>query len=151
MVRQLRIELAGAVYHVTSRGNARQKIFRDDQDYEQFLEIVPHVCARLRQQIYLDDAAFVRRILRGPSASANGKRKSRRTVATQDLTPSVGCPASEGQPGSRRQRGPSVSRTGCAEIGNTSKRHSMAPLYRMCRRVACSPMRLLSAGLPVST
>jgi len=30
--------------------------------------------------------------------------------------------------GSRRQRGPSARRTGCAEIGNTSRRHSMAPL-----------------------
>jgi REP element-mobilizing transposase RayT len=32
MARPLRIEYAGAIYHVTVRGNARQKIFRDDRD-----------------------------------------------------------------------------------------------------------------------
>ena len=37
MARPLRIEFAGAVYHVTSRGNARRKIFLDDEDREGFL------------------------------------------------------------------------------------------------------------------
>lgn len=37
MARPLRIEYSGAVYHVTSRGNARQKIFLDDRDRELFL------------------------------------------------------------------------------------------------------------------
>lgn len=32
MARSLRIEFAGAVYYVTSRGNARQDIVRDDTD-----------------------------------------------------------------------------------------------------------------------
>ena len=32
MSRPLRIEYSGAVYHVTSRGNARNKIFSDDED-----------------------------------------------------------------------------------------------------------------------
>ena len=32
MARPLRIEFKGALYHVTSRGNARQKIFFDDTD-----------------------------------------------------------------------------------------------------------------------
>lgn len=38
MARQLRIQYPGAYYHVTSRGNERQKIFRDDSDYQTFLE-----------------------------------------------------------------------------------------------------------------
>jgi len=38
MARPLRIEFADAVYHVTSRGNGRQKIFLDDQDNHKFLE-----------------------------------------------------------------------------------------------------------------
>ena len=38
MARPLRIEYSGAVYHVTSRGNARQKIYLDDADRELFLE-----------------------------------------------------------------------------------------------------------------
>ena len=38
MARPLRIEFEGAVYHVTSRGNARQDIFLDDEDRERFLK-----------------------------------------------------------------------------------------------------------------
>jgi putative transposase len=33
MARPLRIEFAHALYHVTSRGNDRQKVFRDERDY----------------------------------------------------------------------------------------------------------------------
>jgi REP element-mobilizing transposase RayT len=40
MARPLRVEFAGAVYHVTSRGNGRQKIFLDDQDNRKFLELL---------------------------------------------------------------------------------------------------------------
>ena len=40
MARPLRIEFAGAVYHVTSRGNGRQRIFFDDQDNRKFLELL---------------------------------------------------------------------------------------------------------------
>jgi putative transposase len=32
MPRRLRIEFEGAIYHVMARGNARQKIVRDDAD-----------------------------------------------------------------------------------------------------------------------
>jgi len=32
MARPLRIEFAGALYHVTARGNAREDIYRDDED-----------------------------------------------------------------------------------------------------------------------
>ena len=48
MARPLRIEYAGAVYHVTSRGNARQSIFRDDQDRERFLSTLEQVIDRYR-------------------------------------------------------------------------------------------------------
>jgi REP element-mobilizing transposase RayT len=46
MARPLRIEYPGAVYHVTSRGNARNKIFSDDQDREIFLSIFGAVVKR---------------------------------------------------------------------------------------------------------
>ena len=36
----------GAVYHVTSRGNARQDIVRDDRDRMQFLTLLAHVVDR---------------------------------------------------------------------------------------------------------
>lgn len=39
VTRPLRLEFPGAFYHVTSRGNARKKIFRNDKDRDQFLFI----------------------------------------------------------------------------------------------------------------
>ena len=38
MARPLRIEFAGAIYHVMSRGGARQAIVRDDADREKRLD-----------------------------------------------------------------------------------------------------------------
>jgi putative transposase len=46
MSRPLRIEFPGALYHVTGRGNARQRIYRNDEDREQFLSILSHVVGR---------------------------------------------------------------------------------------------------------
>jgi REP element-mobilizing transposase RayT len=46
MARPLRIEFPGALYHVTSRGNARRRIFLDDADRERFLRFLERVCAR---------------------------------------------------------------------------------------------------------
>ena len=40
MARPLRIEYPGAYYHVTSRGNERKAIFRDDRDRERLLELL---------------------------------------------------------------------------------------------------------------
>jgi hypothetical protein len=37
MARPLRVEFDGALYHVTSRGNARADIFEDDHDDTPFL------------------------------------------------------------------------------------------------------------------
>lgn len=46
MTRPLRIEFPGAVYHVTSRGNARADIFEDDNDRALFLKILGQVVRR---------------------------------------------------------------------------------------------------------
>jgi len=43
MARPLRIEYPDAVYHVTSRGNARSDIVHSDQDREEFLFILDTV------------------------------------------------------------------------------------------------------------
>jgi REP element-mobilizing transposase RayT len=48
MARPLRIEFTGAVYHVTSRGNARQAIFIDDEDRGQFLDVLSTVVERFK-------------------------------------------------------------------------------------------------------
>ena len=46
MARPLRIEFPGALYHVTARGNARQDIFLDDEDRQQFLAVLARVVSR---------------------------------------------------------------------------------------------------------
>jgi putative transposase len=43
MARPLRIEFDGAFYHVTSRGNDKKRIYRDDEDRELFLSILSAV------------------------------------------------------------------------------------------------------------
>jgi putative transposase len=48
MARPLRLEFPGAVYHVTSRGNARQALFLDKDDRESFLRVVSSVVARFK-------------------------------------------------------------------------------------------------------
>ena len=46
MARPLRLEFAGAVYHLTSRGNARQKVFFTDEDRQLFLDTLAQVVSR---------------------------------------------------------------------------------------------------------
>ena len=46
MARPLRIEYAGAVYHITSRGNDRKPVFKSDQDRINFLNTLQHVNKR---------------------------------------------------------------------------------------------------------
>lgn len=46
MARPLRLEFPGAVYHVTSRGNARNDIFLSDTDREAFLTILSDTAER---------------------------------------------------------------------------------------------------------
>ena len=46
MARPLRIEFAGALYHITSRGDRREAIYEDDEDREAFLEVLAEVVDR---------------------------------------------------------------------------------------------------------
>jgi len=46
MARPLRLEFPGAVYHVTSRGNARQDIVADDRDRTAWLSLLAQVIDR---------------------------------------------------------------------------------------------------------
>ncbi|HTG01923.1 MAG TPA: transposase [Nitrospirota bacterium] len=43
MARPLRIEYPGAVYHITSRGNEKKPVFKDDEDRRNFLNTLRHV------------------------------------------------------------------------------------------------------------
>src|ERR687895_1181931 len=46
MARPLRIEFSGAIYHVTSRGNAREDICLDDTDRAMFIGVLAKVISR---------------------------------------------------------------------------------------------------------
>lgn len=46
MARPLRLELAGGLYHVTSRGDRREDIFFDDADRLAWLEVFAQTCKR---------------------------------------------------------------------------------------------------------
>jgi putative transposase len=52
MARPLRLEYPGALYHVTSRGNARNRIYLDDADYRGFLDLTGEVCERHNWRIH---------------------------------------------------------------------------------------------------
>jgi putative transposase len=43
MARPSRLEFAGALYHITSRGNRRDDIYEND-DRQQFLQLLNDVC-----------------------------------------------------------------------------------------------------------
>ena len=46
MARPLRIEFAGALYHITSRGDGREDIYLNDSDRERFIAVLAQVCDR---------------------------------------------------------------------------------------------------------
>ena len=52
MARPIRIEYEGGFYHVTSRGNVRQDIFVDNEDYRTFLTILADVVERYRWLVH---------------------------------------------------------------------------------------------------
>src|SRR5687768_12366325 len=48
MSRPLRLEFPGAIFHVTSRGNERRDIYRDDDDRRRFLGLLARVIKERR-------------------------------------------------------------------------------------------------------
>jgi REP element-mobilizing transposase RayT/DNA-directed RNA polymerase specialized sigma24 family protein len=52
MTRPLRHEFAGAVYHVTSRGDRQQAIFRDDTDRLAWLSMLACICSRFNFMVH---------------------------------------------------------------------------------------------------
>ncbi len=52
MTRPLRLEYAGALYHVTSRGDRREEIYLDDDDRREWLQVLDHVCRRYNWVIH---------------------------------------------------------------------------------------------------
>jgi putative transposase len=52
MARKLRIQYAGAVYHVMNRGDRREAIFHDDADRRRFVETLAEACAKTGWQVH---------------------------------------------------------------------------------------------------
>jgi REP element-mobilizing transposase RayT len=52
VARPLRIEFAGALYHVTSRGDGQEEIYLDDNDRENYLEVLADVQYRFNWIIH---------------------------------------------------------------------------------------------------
>jgi len=66
MPRQLRLQYLGAMYHVMSRGNRRQKIFLDDVDRQDFIKTLAEACQKTGWQV-----------LAPPSRTRAGERSQR--------------------------------------------------------------------------
>jgi putative transposase len=52
MARPLRVEFPGAIYHVTSRGDGKRAIFRDERDYQRLCDGLAHVVDRLGWELF---------------------------------------------------------------------------------------------------
>ena len=52
MARKPRVEYEGAIYHVMSRGDRREAIFRDDTDRRQFLRSLGEACGRTGWRVH---------------------------------------------------------------------------------------------------
>jgi hypothetical protein len=52
MARPFRIQYPGALYHVMNRGNSRQRVFLDKQDYEGFLKTIGEVHDRWAVEVF---------------------------------------------------------------------------------------------------
>src|SRR5437867_669050 len=52
MPRKLRIQYPGAIYHVMSRGDQRENIFKDDKDRKRFIHTLAEACRKTDWQIH---------------------------------------------------------------------------------------------------
>ena len=52
MARKLRVEYAGAIYHIMNRGDRREPIFKDDHDRRRFVETLGETCAKTDWQVH---------------------------------------------------------------------------------------------------
>ena len=52
MARKLRVQYAGAIYHVMNRGDRREPIFSDDQDRKRFLKTLGQACEKTCWQVH---------------------------------------------------------------------------------------------------
>ena len=53
MSRPLRLEFAGALYHVTSRGDRQEDIYENDADRISFLKLLGDVCGNYKGGLFM--------------------------------------------------------------------------------------------------
>jgi hypothetical protein len=73
MARPLRTEFPGAIYHVMSRGNARQVVFRDGLDYQRMIGGLAQV---------VDRFGLLRNLIRRGDGALSSSSSVRKDVAT---------------------------------------------------------------------
>jgi len=85
MSRPLRIELAGGLYHVTSRGDRREAIYRDEQDRLDWLAVVGEVCSRFnwRCHAYCEMTNHYHVVVETPDANLSKGMRQLNGVYTQ--------------------------------------------------------------------
>ncbi len=91
MPRQMRIEYAGAIYHVMSRGDRREPIFLDDGDRHDFLKTLAEACSEDRFRgscLLLDEQP-----LSSGGGDARGQSGGRDALAVEHLLQPVQPPA----------------------------------------------------------
>ena len=54
MSRPLRMEFAGALYHVTSRGDGREDIYLNDRDRQVFYDVLGEVCRQFNWWVHTE-------------------------------------------------------------------------------------------------
>ena len=87
MARPLRIQLAGGLYHVTSRGDRQETIFRDDQDREDWLTVLGDVCSRFnwRCHAYCEMTNHYHFVVETPEANLSKGMRQLNGVYTQQF------------------------------------------------------------------
>ena len=85
MARPLRIELAGGLYHVTSRGDRREAIYRDDVDRTAWLELFGEVSERFnwRCHAYCQMTNHYHAVVETPEANLSKVLRQLNGVYTQ--------------------------------------------------------------------
>lgn len=85
MSRPLRIELAGGLYHVTSRGDRREAIYRDEQDRTDWLTVLGEVCSRFnwRCHAYCEMSNHYHFVVETPEANLSKGMRQLNGVYTQ--------------------------------------------------------------------
>ncbi len=85
MARPIRIELAGGLYHVTSRGDRREDIYRDEEDRSTWLSILGDGCGRFnwRCHAYCQMGNHYHLVVETPDANLSKGMRQLNGVYTQ--------------------------------------------------------------------